>query len=64
MLLDLIESYLRSSRTSPSRFGREVVNDPRFVFNLQEGRTPRPSTVRRVKAWLAEREKCSGGDAR
>jgi hypothetical protein len=32
------------------------VGDPRFVLDLRNGREPRPATVRRVSAFLAERE--------
>jgi hypothetical protein len=57
-----IELYLRRSRTPPTRFGREVVGDPRFVFDLRLGRQPREPTRRRVVAWLDANEKvlCTG----
>jgi hypothetical protein len=29
-----------------------VVGDPRFVFDLRNGRDPRPQTIARVLAWL------------
>lgn len=47
-----IELYLRTTNTPPARFGREVLRDPRFVFELRHGREPRPETERRVHAWL------------
>jgi hypothetical protein len=37
-----------------ARFGREVMHDPRFVFDLRNGREPRDRTVRRVRAFLKE----------
>ena len=37
---------------APTRFGRNVVGDPRFVFDLRRGRDPRPQTVERVLAYL------------
>jgi hypothetical protein len=52
MLLYRIEQYLKRSRTPPTRFGREAVGDPRFVFDLRDGREPRDSTVARVSAHL------------
>lgn len=55
-LLSTIEKYLRRSNTPPTRFGREAVGDPRFVLDLRNGREPRPATVRRVSAYLAERQ--------
>lgn len=36
----------------PARFGREAVRDPRFVFDLRNGREPRPQTIDRVRAFL------------
>lgn len=55
-LLRRIERYLRASDMPPTRFGRETVRDPRFVFDLRSGREPRPETERRVIAWLDSRE--------
>ena len=55
MLLHRVEKYLRSTRTPPTRFGREVVGDSRFVFDLRSGREPRPSTIRKVSAYLDEK---------
>ena len=51
-----IELYLRRNRMSPTRFGRESVNDPRFVFDLRNGRELREKTTARVAAWLDIRE--------
>jgi len=51
-----IEAYLRRTGTSPTRFGRETVGDPRFVWDLRRGREPRLRTVQRVSAWLDRRE--------
>lgn len=56
MLLQRVESYLRLTRTPPARFGREAMGDSRFVFDLRHGREPRPTTERRVLAFLAMRE--------
>lgn len=51
-LLGAIEKHLRRTGTAPTRFGREVVGDPRFVNDLRRGREPRAGTVRRVRAYL------------
>ena len=51
-LLREVEKFLRQSDTPPTRFGREAVGDPRFVFDLRNGRDPRPGTVARVLAYL------------
>ena len=51
-LLREIEKFIRRSDIAPTRFGREAVGDPRFVFDLRRGRDPRPRTVARVRAFL------------
>lgn len=52
ILLRRIERYLRRSGTPATRFGRDAVRDPRFVFDLRRGREPRSPTLRRVHAYL------------
>jgi hypothetical protein len=47
-----VEKFLRLNGTAPTRFGRDVVGDPRFVFDLRNGRDPRPRTVAKVRAYL------------
>ena len=51
-LLREVEKFLRQSDVAPTRFGREAVGDPPFVFDLRNGRDPRPTTVARVLAYL------------
>jgi hypothetical protein len=51
-LLREVEKFLRHTDVAPTRFGREAVGDPRFVFDLRNGRDPRPRTVERVLAYL------------
>ena len=51
-LLCQVEKFLRISDIPPTRFGREAMGDPRFVFDLRNGREPRPATIRRVLAFL------------
>ena len=52
-LLFVIERHIRQHGIPATRFGRDVVNDPRFVLDLRNGREPRPGTARRVKAHIA-----------
>ena len=52
-LLREVEKYLSASEISAARFGRVVMRDPRFVFDLRKGREPRAGTVNRVRAYLA-----------
>ena len=51
-LLKDVERFLRQSEVAPARFGREAVGDPRFVFDLRNGRDPRPRTEAKVRAYL------------
>ena len=51
-LLREVEKFLRRWEIPPTRFGRDAVGDPRFVFDLRNGREPRPATVERVQAYL------------
>ena len=51
-LLREVEKFLRQCDVAPTRFGRDAVGDPRFVFDLRNGRDPRPRTIARVRAYL------------
>lgn len=51
-LLSEVEKFLRRTEIPPTRFGRNAMGDPRFVFDLRNGRDPRPETVERVRAFL------------
>ena len=55
-LLQRIEKYMQAERVPPTRFGREAVGDPRFVFDLRDGRQPRSKTVQRVAEYLDRAE--------
>ena len=51
-LLREVEKHLRQSDMAATRFGRDALGDPRFVFDLRRGREPRPRTVARIRAFL------------
>lgn len=51
-----IDRFLRRSRMSASKFGREVVNDPRLIPDLNHGRRLRKRTIARIVAWLDARD--------
>lgn len=55
-LLKRIERYLRRSGTPATKFGREALGDPRFVFDLRKGREPRGTTEARVASYIEARE--------
>jgi hypothetical protein len=56
MILDRIDRYLRITKTTPSRLGRDAVGDPNFVTNLRDGRRPRQRTLDRVIAFIEREE--------
>ena len=60
MILDRIDRYLRASKTTPSRLGRDAVGDPNFVMNLRDGRQPRQATLDRVIAFIDRQEERFG----
>jgi len=52
MLIREIERFLRRTGMPWTRFGRLAARDPRFVEDLRNGRTPRPTTVERVEHFM------------
>ncbi len=59
-LLTRVERYLRRSGTTATRFGRDVMGDPRFVHDLRRGREPRSHTQRRLADVLERKEQALG----
>jgi hypothetical protein len=59
-LLWRIETYLRRTRTPPTRFGRQALGDARLVMDMRNGREPRPATARRIVAFLESQERGAG----
>ncbi|MEM8798697.1 MAG: hypothetical protein AAGF15_01320 [Pseudomonadota bacterium] len=59
-LLSEIESYLNETHIAPSRFGRDIVHDPRFVFDLRRGRSPSETMVERVRTAMRENARNPG----
>ncbi|WP_404334200.1 hypothetical protein AB2M62_12600 [Sphingomonas sp. MMS12-HWE2-04] len=51
-----IEQFLRHTRMSPTRFGREVARDPRLVYDMRNGRELGPRMVARIEAFLSTQE--------
>ena len=52
MLIRKIEKFLRQHDMPPTKFGRLVAHDPRFVLDLRNGREPREITERRVEHFM------------
>ncbi|WP_374405023.1 hypothetical protein [Pelagerythrobacter sp.] len=53
MLIRSIEKFLRAHGVAPTTFGRWAVKDPRFVFDLRNGREPRADTEAHVRSFIA-----------
>jgi len=51
--LSEVEQFIADRKTNPTAFGKAAVGDPRFVFQLREGREPRLGTVAKVKEYMA-----------
>jgi hypothetical protein len=52
MLLSRIEKFLRETGMPWTKFGRLAAHDPRFVQDLRNGRSPRPTTAERVEHFM------------
>lgn len=52
MLIRRIERFLRETGMPWTKFGRLAAQDPRFVQDLRNGRTPRARTERRVEHFM------------
>ena len=59
-LLRRVELYLRRSGTPATSFGRKAARDPRFVFDLRQGRELGPRLRARIAAYLDEHERGNG----
>jgi predicted transcriptional regulator len=49
---DEIEAFLSRKGMDPTTFGKRAMNDPKFVFDVREGRKPGLDTVDRVRAFM------------
>ena len=55
-LLLRIERHIRAGKIPPSRFGRDAMGDPQFVFDLRDGRALQRRTVQKLTAYLDQVE--------
>lgn len=51
-LLMTVERFLRETGMAPTLFGRRALNDPRFVSDLRQGRSPGTSVRCRVEHFM------------
>jgi hypothetical protein len=52
MLIRKIEVFLRRTGMPATKFGRLAARDPRFVYDLRNGREPRARTERRIEHFM------------
>lgn len=51
-LLRRVVAFLRETDMPPSQFGREAMRDPKFVFDLRNGRSPGRKVVERADSYM------------
>ena len=51
-----VESFLRRTGVSATRFGREAAGDPGLVADLRRGREPRDAMIRRMEHFMNKHE--------
>jgi len=56
MLIRKIEKFLRRTEMSATTFSRLATRDPRFVYDLRNGRIPRARMERRVEHFMNTHE--------
>ena len=52
--LSEIDAYLKASGTDATTFGKQVLADPSFVFDLRKGRSPSTRTMEKVRAAMSK----------
>lgn len=55
-LLAEILAFCEASGLSRAEFGRQAMNDPRFVYDLDAGRECRRATIERARTFMRERD--------
>ena len=59
-----IRAFLAANRMDATMFGREAMNDPNFVFEVEHGRCVRVDTVEKVRAFMTEYQGQAKADPR
>lgn len=52
--VDEVNAFIESTGMLPTIFGREAANDPNFVRNLKNGRSPSLAKADKVRTWMRE----------
>jgi sulfate adenylyltransferase subunit 2 len=48
-----VETFLERALMDATKLGKDALNDPNFVFDLREGRSPSARTIDKVRAFIA-----------
>lgn len=57
-----VEQYIAEHGVSPTRFGIDFARDPRFVFQLRDGREPRTTVRNRIISAIDNKSVTSSGE--
>lgn len=49
-----VETFLETTKMTPTAFGKGAVGDPSFVFDLRDGRACSATTMDKVLKFIAE----------
>lgn len=58
-----VESFLERASMDPTKLGKDALNDPNFVFDLREGRSPSARTIDKVRSFIARHAPSKGAAA-
>jgi hypothetical protein len=58
--LDEVETYLAEAACAATTFGEKAVGDPKFVFELRTGRSPKLPMVDRVRKFMTDNPPSNG----
>ena len=59
-----VEEFLAASGMDPTRFGRTVMSDPNFVFDLRNNRSPTATTMDKVRLWISKQSEHEANNSR
>lgn len=55
-----VEDFLTDTGMNPTAFGKTVLGDPGFVFQLREGRSPHVATIDKVHEFMRTHRRNAG----
>lgn len=58
-----VERFIKRHKIAPSRFGRDVSNEPTLVFRLRAGVMPRADTMDRIELYMRDYKSRASSEA-